>query len=1313
MSRQWTGVLDERLMKNWRKIVILAVGVIFIVVLPVFAKGFIFRPDPTTQIVKDKIGNQKEQSKFVEHQIIVKFKPNKISLKTKRGVQQATDFAKKKKLQTLRLIKTGNIVVLQDITKSTSALVDELKKDISVESVQPNYQYYLRTIDPSYDQLWGLHNSGQTVNGVSGTVDADIKAPEAWSVSTGNNFTVAIIDSGVAYNHPDLKNSLWDGSSCLDSNGNPLGGCNAGYDFEDNDPSPLPTSSSHGTHVAGIIAAESNNSIGVAGVAPHAKIMALKSSLTTDQIVRAIQFAQVNGARIINASWGGPSYDPTMKAAIDSYDGLFITAAGNSSANHDVDTANYPCNYDSSNIICVAATDQNDNLSSFSDYGTKDVDVGAPGSNIYNTWAATDVLNESFDGVTPPNIPTGYSKTGDWGTHSFGVGNNVLYGDVSHYPYLSNANSTLTSPSIDLSNAMGATIGFITVCDTEYSTGSWTDYMSFETKKLQFHEAPPTWSLEWGKYGVENGKFDYARGIAVNSHGDVYVSDYNKNRIQIFDQNGIYQSKFGNWGNGNGQFVNPGAVVIDKNDFVYVLDNEYPRVQKFTPDGVFLTQYGEPGTGMGQIGTPSDLAVDDNGNVFISEINENWRIQKFANDGTYVTQWGFRGSNSGQFYTTKLAISPSGSVVVGDPDNHRIQVFDNDGIYQYEFGESEAGLYQEFSNIWDINIDELGQLNVLDQVQKRVRRYSLYGDFNSELELRGGWGVSYNSLSSGNRSLYLTKFGGDYEVEKYVYPEIPPELTEVFKEYLRWDEPYLDTDTNPFGSSVSYLSLSIPQESLIGNAQFQYRWVTNSNSDAGGGDGCFVDDINITKFNDGSLNQYEYLDGTSMATPFVVGEAVMLWSIKPSMSASEVKDVILNSGDTIPALQGKISTGKRINLFGAVKELSKARLSQLPNSITNQTSANIGVGGYDVDSYRYSIDESTFSTETSVSNPIVLTGLSEGDHAIRVLGKGGTGYWQIVTEATSYTWKVDSAAPTATISYSTTATTNQDVIATLEPSEPVTVTNNDGSRTKTFTENGSFTFTFVDQVGNNGSTTATVSNIDKTPPSPPPPVVTPEVPSVTPVVVPPLPLLVTEPTPTITPGKVLGVTTTRPILKSLKFTNGAYSYKLNGKKITFRPFGTSYKGAVWTRSVDFGPDGKIYVFINSGSYSKGQIRVYKADGKLFKAYNPYGGFATNGLNATAVVEYDDNVYLSVGTAKAGTTVKSYQVTANGLQTLKSITVTKTQGNVLVGFQKLYKNQYGLVTMRQNSRSTLKVWKLDFKTNKFIEDKKIKKSKIRI
>jgi subtilisin family serine protease len=473
---------------------------------------------------------------YVPGEVLVKYKKNKINLETVSGRTAALNFIRAKSLEKKEDLRKNNISVLRiKDAKTVEQKVAELKNDPNVEYAQPNFQYYpsdIPTDDTLRDRLWGLENTGQKITGpyganggpyipTAGTAGSDISAPEAWAISetaSASPVIVAVIDSGVAYNHPDLLGNMWDGAACVgeDSTGNPLSsGCNHGYDYEDDDKIPLPTTSSHGTHIAGTIAAAINNGKGIIGVAPQAKIMALKSSLTTADNVKSINFAKQNGAKIINASWAcygagannpikacGGSYDYQDQAMIDAisgFPGLFITAAGNGEGDNGLGTDpqgddhdngqtlhSYPCDHTAPNIICVAATDQNDALATFSDYGATSVDVGAPGTNILSTVADSNLLNETFNEVTPPNLPNGWIKGGtnnNWGT--YGTSTKVLYGDLfSYHPslpnsYLPNADSTVRFP-VNLSGSTGANIEFYAKCDTEYYTPETSDYMSLE-----------------------------------------------------------------------------------------------------------------------------------------------------------------------------------------------------------------------------------------------------------------------------------------------------------------------------------------------------------------------------------------------------------------------------------------------------------------------------------------------------------------------------------------------------------------------------------------------------------------------------------------------------------------------------------------------------------------------------------------------------------------------------------------------------------------------------------------------------------------
>jgi subtilisin family serine protease len=433
---------------------------------------------------------------YVSSEIIVKYRKNSVDLTTTSGINSVRSTLASKNLVEIESLAPSNTVRLKITDGSTvDAKVAEFRGNPDIEYAEPNYKRDIATIstnDPSRGQLWGLDNTGQTVAGTTGLADKDIDGPEAWAINEGTNtaLTVAVLDTGVAYNHPDLSTSMWDGTSCKDENGTFLGGCTHGYDFQDEDKIPLPTISSHGTHVAGTIAAAKNNGVGIIGVAPNVKIMALKFGLDTYSEVRSIDFAIQNGAKVINASFGGDSYSQTEYDAINRFKnagGIFVAAAGNGGADGVGDNNDglhfYPSDYTLSNIISVAATNQSDALASFSNYGVTSVDVGAPGTNIYSTVADTAVMSESFEGVVTPAVPSGWVKAGTnnkWGTGT-GTDGKALYGQVPSSPYDNNTDSTISSPAYNLSGApTSAKMSFTTTCDTQYATNGWYDYMQLE-----------------------------------------------------------------------------------------------------------------------------------------------------------------------------------------------------------------------------------------------------------------------------------------------------------------------------------------------------------------------------------------------------------------------------------------------------------------------------------------------------------------------------------------------------------------------------------------------------------------------------------------------------------------------------------------------------------------------------------------------------------------------------------------------------------------------------------------------------------------
>lgn len=419
----------------------------------------------------------KKDKDYIEGEVIVGFKKEKLDIERILGRAQAYVFEKKFALEKKDEIKSLNVRVFKS-KKTTEEMIRELRSDPNVEYVEPNYiRPWSSTIpnDTDFFLQWALNN---TV-----TPTADISAPEAWDIAMGNgSVVVGVLDSGVAYNHPDLINNMWDGAlGCKDQNNLDISCPNHGWDFVAPDNNPI-DDEGHGTHVAGIIGAEGNNSKGIAGVNWNVKLMALKvgdyRGAIVGDVVQAIDFAINNNVKILNASWGGVGADSQAEYdAINRFKsagGIFVAAAGNGGPDwigddNDI-TPFYPSDYPLDNIISVTATDQNDDLASFSNYGVTSVDVGAPGVDVYST-EPFRVFNEDFEGVSVPDIGDKFTQgvNETWGTKSsIDDSNKAIFGDYANWgSYQDNVYSNLESQVINLSGKDESYLSFDLFCDTE------------------------------------------------------------------------------------------------------------------------------------------------------------------------------------------------------------------------------------------------------------------------------------------------------------------------------------------------------------------------------------------------------------------------------------------------------------------------------------------------------------------------------------------------------------------------------------------------------------------------------------------------------------------------------------------------------------------------------------------------------------------------------------------------------------------------------------------------------------------------------
>ena len=362
-----------------------------------------------------------------------------------KGIQQ---------VKQLGLANSKQIVVLQVSRTDESTLFNALKKDPNVRSVERDQRVKISDVAAPVEMqgLWGLQKIG---------------LPDSWSSGTGTGVVVGVIDTGVQWDHPDLANQIWNNSGetdCNDGVDNDHNGyiddCR-GWDFYSNDNNPM-DENGHGTHVSGTIAAEGNNGQGVVGIAPGAKIMPLRflgpdGFGVISNAVLALDYAINNGANITNNSWGGGGYSQAMSDMIDKAKAknvLFVAAAGNNAANNDrAGDGFYPSSYPQDNVIAVAATTPLDERSWFSNYGKTQVDIAAPGSQIYSTFLGSSYATLQGTSMAAPHASGALALL--WGTMSnpsyIDVRNALFNGGVA-LPALKDI--TVTGKRIDINGSL-------------------------------------------------------------------------------------------------------------------------------------------------------------------------------------------------------------------------------------------------------------------------------------------------------------------------------------------------------------------------------------------------------------------------------------------------------------------------------------------------------------------------------------------------------------------------------------------------------------------------------------------------------------------------------------------------------------------------------------------------------------------------------------------------------------------------------------------------------------------------------------------
>ena len=253
--------------------------------------------------------------------------------------------------------------------------------------------------------------------------------------------------------------------------------------------------------------------------------------------------------------------------------------------------------------------------------------------------------------------------------------------------------------------------------------------------RVQEFSSTGTYITQFGVEGTANGQFKEPQGIAVDSKGNIWVSDTGNRRIQEFNSKGEFTRSIGSEGTGNGQFKSPGEIATDAAGNLWVADSGNNRVQEFSPEGVYISQFGKGGDNNGEFSEPKGLTVDAKGNIWVADTNNN-RVEEITT-GEYVRQFGGEGSGPGQLSAPiDTATDAAGNVWVSDSGHNRIQEFTSNGEYAQQFGAkgSANGL---LNSPQGIAIDSAGNIWVADKGNNRVQEFNSEGEYVRKFGVAG------------------------------------------------------------------------------------------------------------------------------------------------------------------------------------------------------------------------------------------------------------------------------------------------------------------------------------------------------------------------------------------------------------------------------------------------------------------------------------------------------------------------------------------------------------------------------------------------
>ena len=498
----------------------------------------------TAQAAVEKYAANLAKHAHVPGEAVIKVRPGKFVSFAKTIFQLGA-------VRTFEVFETNdNFFVVKLANKSDLAsFLETANKNPNIAYAEPNYIYKIGTTDaltevapndPMFAQLWAMKNTGQTdAAGQVGIAGADISATQAWEQAAGpRESVVAVIDTGVDYNHPDLAANVFrnmgefgDGKEAngVDDDGNGFIDDHTGWNFAGVSTNNAIDDHSHGTHCSGTIGADANNALGVAGVAHQVRIMPVKfltagGSGTLADAGKSIQYATLMRVNLMSNSWGGGGFSQALLDAIVAAKDagiLFVAAAGNDGENADA-TPHYPSSYEVDNVISVAATDNRDQLASFSNYGKRTVHIAAPGVKILST-----VLNGAygtFSGTSMATPHTSGALAVLWGAN---LGMN--YADIkarlvnSRDPKPQLTRKIMSSGRLNLLNALNG----VYPPSNEPAESDWIDGDAMDVIESS-HPYVDNSMQEWVVRGPANAKYvrlHFARYDLESNYDFVKISD--------------------------------------------------------------------------------------------------------------------------------------------------------------------------------------------------------------------------------------------------------------------------------------------------------------------------------------------------------------------------------------------------------------------------------------------------------------------------------------------------------------------------------------------------------------------------------------------------------------------------------------------------------------------------------------------------------------------------------------------------------------------------------------------------------------------